>query len=404
MNIYIATQPIFDSHMNVVAYEILYRNSEENVYSATNADVASSSVVVNTFNTIGIEELTGGRPAFINFTRKLILDEVASIFPNDKLVIEIIEDVEIDEEVIAKVQELKDQGYQICLDNFEVGERYERLIPLANYVKVDFYSHSPEEIKQIIDYIDGRAQILAVKVETMEEFEDAVNQEFDFFQGYFFSKPIMHTSKDIAPFKLNYLQLIKKVNEAEINFDDVSDIISRDTTLSYKLLMLVNSVTFSMRREITNIRQAVVVLGQQGLKKWITLLALKGMSEDKPLELVRLSLIRAKFAEELAKIYAPKNEGEYFLLGLLSAIDAMMDRPMEEVLESINIADDMKLALVKKEGPYADLLKVIFAYEIADEELLTEKIEELNISRDKVFEFYLGSCHWYNEIMESIKA
>jgi EAL and modified HD-GYP domain-containing signal transduction protein len=390
--------------MNVVAYEILYRNSEENVYSATNADVASSSVVVNTFNTIGIEELTGGRPAFINFTRKLILDEVASIFPNDKLVIEIIEDVEIDEEVIAKVQELKDQGYQICLDNFEVGERYERLIPLANYVKVDFYSHSPEEIKQIIDYIDGRAQILAVKVETMEEFEDAVNQEFDFFQGYFFSKPIMHTSKDIAPFKLNYLQLIKKVNEAEINFDDVSDIISRDTTLSYKLLMLVNSVTFSMRREITNIRQAVVVLGQQGLKKWITLLALKGMSEDKPLELVRLSLIRAKFAEELAKIYAPKNEGEYFLLGLLSAIDAMMDRPMEEVLESINIADDMKLALVKKEGPYADLLKVIFAYEIADEELLTEKIEELNISRDKVFEFYLGSCHWYNEIMESIKA
>jgi EAL and modified HD-GYP domain-containing signal transduction protein len=295
-----------------------------------------------------MKEMTGGKKAFINFTRDLLLEEYATILPKDVVVVEILENVEPDEEIVAACQKLKQAGYTVAMDDFvSYEEKFEPLINLTDIIKIDFIEADAEDRKALVEMFQPRGiKLLAEKVETKEEFDQAAEMGYTYFQGYFFSKPVIISGKDIPGFKLTYLQMLQEINSPEMDFRKIEDLIKREVSVSYKLLRYINSAFFGLRRKVESIRQALALLGERNIKKWISLIALSSMGEDKPMELAASSLIRAQFCESLApKMGMRDREHDLFLMGLFSMIDAIIDRPMAEILDELSISEDIKVAL-----------------------------------------------------------
>lgn len=403
MDVFLARQPIFDRRQNVNAYEILYRSGIENSYSAIDGDKASKEVIYNTFQIFGIENLTNGKPVFINFTENLINEETATLFSKNHLVVEILETVTPSRRVIENSRALKKRGYRLALDDFIYKPEYEELINLADIIKVDFMLTDKEELLRLSADIKSRNKtLLAEKVETREEFEYAKELGFTLFQGYFFSKPEIVISKKIHPIKTTCLQLVSEANKTEINFKKVSEIISMDLSMTYNLLKMVNSAAFGFKYEIKSVRQGVVALGEREIKKWIYLVIINTIGSDEPEELTRLSLIRARFIELIAKNtrYHIQSE-ELFLLGILSLLDVILKRPMNEVLVELNATYSIKNALIHRSGEYGAIYEMILCYERGEWDKVVEYSNTLCIDFNMVAKAYMDSLVWYNQLLKS---
>ena len=310
MDVFVARQPIFDRRLNVYAYELLFRVGRENVFVDTDGDIATSSVITDSFLVIGLESLTRGRKAFINFTKNLLMDETATILPKDLLVIEILEDVMPSKGIITACKKLKDSGYVLALDDFVFEPKFTPLIKLADIIKVDFKLSGEEERRLLIQkFSSTKIKFLAEKVETQKEYEQAKEMGFSYFQGYFFSKPVIISSKDIPGNKINYLNILHEINLPEVDFNRIEGIVKHDVSVSYKLLRFINSAFFSFDAEVKSIKQALVLLGINEFRKWMSLIILKGMSEDKPKELLVISISRARFCELIAENVKLKEVG-----------------------------------------------------------------------------------------------
>lgn len=401
MDVFLARQPIFDSKQEVCAYEILYRSGLVNAYDGIDGDKASRQVIFNTFQTFGIENLTNGKPVFINFTENLINDEIATLFSKDILVVEILENVAPKEEIVKSSKFLKEMGYRIALDDFVYSEEYESLIELADIIKIDFLDSKREEIQRVSKVLIGREiKLLAEKVETREEFEYAKSLGFKLFQGYFFSKPEIVTVKKLNPIRSTALQLIDETNKAEIDFNKVSRIISRDLSLTYNLLKLVNSSAFGFRHKIKSVSHGVVALGEKEIKKWVYLVLINDMGQNKPDELTRLSLTRAKFAEELAINTRFKKQSEdMFLLGLFSLLDVILSKPLEEVLEEIQAPSMIKDAIIDEIGEVGLIYKLLISYEKGEWGNVLQYAEELNIDCELISMSYMEALVWYGKLL-----
>ena len=404
MEIFLARQPIFDPDQNVVAYEILYRSGLVNAYDGTDGDVASGQVLYNSFHTFGIKNLTNGKPVFVNFTEELINNEIATLFPTDLLVVEILEDIAPKEEIIANSKLLKEKGYKIALDDFVYSEEYEGLIELADIIKIDFLISTREEIVRVSkDLISRNIILLAEKVETREEFEFAKALGFTLFQGYFFSKPEILKTKKLQPIKATALQLVDEVNKAEVNFNNLTSIISRDLSLTYNLLKLVNTPAFGFIHRIKSVRHALVGLGEMEIRKWIYLVVVSDMGDDRPSELTRLSLIRARFGELLVEQTRLKSQSEnIFLVGMFSLLDVIINKPMEEILEEVQAPDPVKSALLNQSGELGNLYKLIIAYEKAEWDKVILFSEEFQINWQLISMAYMEATIWYNKLTETV--
>lgn len=403
MDVFLARQPIFNGNQEVFAYEILYRSSLENTYTGIDGDNATANVLINTFQTFGISNLTNGKPAFINFTEKFIKDEVALLFGKGSLVVEILETIKPNKDIIKKCKELKDKGYTLALDDFVYKPGYEPLIELADIIKVDFMNSSEIEILQLVKKVKkSNITLLAEKVETRDIFEFAKLLGFKLFQGYFFSKPEVLTSSILSPLKVNCLLLMSKVNEDNIDFDVLADIISRDLSLTYYLLKLVNSSAFGFRTKINSVKHAIVILGEIEIRKWIMLVALNGMGKDKPDEIVRLSLIRAKFAELISsKTMLSHRADDLFLAGLFSLIDVILNRPLEEILNEIKLNNDIKEVLLDGTGELSSIYNLIISYEKGSWDDIKLQAELLDIDYKEIIDSYLDTLTWYNKVINS---
>ncbi|MBU5314065.1 HDOD domain-containing protein [Tissierella carlieri] len=401
MDVFLARQPIFDSEQKVSAYEILYRSGLVNNFDGIDGDEASREVIFNTFQTFGIENLTNAKPVFINFTESLINDETATLFSKDLLVVEILEDVLPSEQVIENSKSLKEMGYKIALDDFIYKPEYEELIELADIVKIDFLLSDKEEIKRLSRDLKKRnIELLAEKVETREDFEYAKKLGFSLFQGFFFSKPEIVISKKIQPIKATCLQLVSKVNEKEIDFGKIANIVSMDLSLTYNLLKLVNSAAFGFRYRIKSVKHAVVALGEREIKKWIYLVVVNTIGEDEPDELTRLSLIRARFAELIAiNTRYKKQSEEMFLLGLFSLLDVILRRPISEVLDEVKASNVIKAALIDGNGEIGIIYKMIIAYEKAEWDEVLLYAESLDIDCYLIVKAYMDALLWYNKLV-----
>lgn len=403
MDIFLARQPIFNKNMDVYGYELLYRNNNvKNLCQFFDAKEASLEVIAASFVVIGLTKLTGGKKAFINFTEDLLQEEFATILPKEDLIIEVLEDVEPTKENVEACHNLVKAGYKIALDDFEYKAAYNNLINISSIIKVDFINSSRAACKELINkYKNSKILFLAEKIETQEDFECALAMGYSLFQGYHFCKPVILSAKKVEPFKINAIELIKLVNEDVPNFKEIAKIIENDVSLSFNLLKLINSLAFSRGTKIKSILQAVSLLGEKEIRKWITLVSIEKISSDKTKELLRLSIIRAKFCELLCHKFSLGNrKAELFLLGLFSLMDAMMDVPKEDVFLELPISEELKEALIKQTGIFADCYEIMIAYERANWGLVAQIAVKYKLSEAEIATAYYEAVKWLNNNIE----
>lgn len=398
MNVFLARQPIFDLKKQVYAYEILYRSGSQNSFTGEiEDDQASSKVVFDTFQSFGLENLTGGKPAFINFPATLIHEEIATLFPQEYLVVELLETVEPTPRIVEKCRELKELGYLIALDDFVYNPQYEDLMNLVDIIKVDFLQSSLRDIVDLkVRLRDKSVILLAEKVEAWDEFHMAVDLGFELFQGYFFSKPEIVTTGSLSPLEINYLQLINKVTQEEIDFEALSEIVTRDLALTFNLLKLVNSVYFGQRTEIKSVKQALIFLGEKEIRKWITLISLQGLAPEEFQAQVSISLIRARFAELLAQVTdLHVHQDELFLTGLFSMLDVLLKRPLPQILKEVETTAAVKEALLHGTGPFEDILTAVISYERGGWDSIGESAKTLGVDPTVLGRAYLEALQWH---------
>jgi len=403
MDIFIARQPIFDIRKKVYAYELLYRAGDENQSNVIDGDQATSSVVANTLMLIGLDSLTQGRMAFINFTRQLIENEIPTVFSNELLVVEILEDIIPDAEFMKACRNLKELGYILALDDFVLDYPYEEIVDLVDIIKVDFLLTSQRERHAIIQKYQGRnIRFLAEKVETLEQFEEAIQAGYTYFQGYFFSKPVIMKHKDIKPATFNYIKILEELDGPEPEYEDIASIIEFDVSLSYKLLRLINSAAFYSNSRVTSLKHALVMLGFKEIRKWISIVMLRELGDDKPDEIIRTCLLRGKMGEILSKQFGLKaRKTEVFLMGMFSMIDTLMNQEMEEALEMLPLEDDVKAGILGEGNQFSDLLKLVIAYEKGNWDYLFLKAKKSGLGMNIFPDAYIEAVKWASTVYES---
>ena len=408
MELFIARQPIFDRTLKVYGYEILFRGGGRNSYSGTDGDDASRIVIGNTFLKMGLQRLTGGKRAFINFTRNLFLEEVGLNLPKEMTVIEILEDVDPDPQLIEVCGRLREAGYTLALDDFVVRRRgLLPLIHLADIIKVDFLGNSDEDKASLARALAGRGQrLLAEKVETREDLELAMDCGYTYFQGFFFSKPEMISGKDIPGYKLNHLKMLEQVSRRNLEYKELAGTIQQDLSLSYKLLNYINSAYFGLRRAVSSLAQAILLLGEDEIRKWASLVILTGLGRDKPQELMIVSLARAQFCEAMAAGAGLRGkESELYMTGLLSLLDALVGRPLIDVLAEMPVSPEIKDALSGSEpNRHRKVLDLVLHYEKAQWPELSRAITELGLSSQDVVAAYLDSLDRAERILSGLSG
>ncbi len=367
-DVFVARQPIFQPDKEPYAYELLFRSSRENRSRIDDANACTLDVISGALFDVGLEELTGGRRAFVNFTRDLLVGGVPDLLPHDQVVIEVLEDVEPDEQVLAACKQLKAAGYTLALDDFVLDHEGSPLLDFADIVKVDFMGTTPEQRRRIADGLHGRGiRALAEKVETHEEFDEANDAGYAYFQGYFFAKPVIHEGHTIPTNQLVHLQVLEKVAQPEIPYAELEEVIKQDVSLTYRLMRYINSVWFGLKHKIESIHHALVWLGPREIKKWAALVSLRNLAEDKPSELLLRAMTRARMAEGLAEPAGMQPHApELFLMGMFSLIDALLDVPMEHALEKLPVSEGIRDALLGGSNKQGLIHQTITAYERAD--------------------------------------
>ena len=395
-NIYIALQPIFNEHIHLYGYELLYRKGGGVRYDGTDDDQATAELLDNFFS-IGFSRLIEGTRGFINFSAKLLLLEAPLILPPDKLVVEILERVKPDKEIIDVCRKLKERGYTLALDDFVIGSEreYSKLLQLVDIVKIECSESGIEEKKKFLKKYRNKVTFLAEKVETIEDYERARAMGFKLFQGYFFSKPAVINARAIGMLGNNLLPILGELREPEPDYNVIAGMIEKDLDLSYKLLRLANSVFSGARYTIRSIRQALVRMGTIELTRWINLMLLRSIKNNDNAELIKASLIRGKMLALFAEMTGQEEfEPDFFFTGIFSSIDALLGEDMEQIVERLPLEDRVREALLGEENFLRRPLEAVLSYESARWEEVDEFLSAVELGRDVFISLYMDAFDW----------
>jgi c-di-GMP-related signal transduction protein len=406
MDVFVARQPIFDRARQLYAYELLFRSDDvHNEFDGTESESATKQVIANSLLTIGLENVSCGKKVFLNFDHGLLMLGLHTTLPRETTVLEILESVEPTDELIAVCRELKEQGYSFALDDFVGTPRFEPLTEIAKLIKVDMRTTAkPEQERLLRTYRSRGIAMVAEKVETHEEFEWAKSAGYDYFQGYFFARPAVLRGHQIPSAKINCLRLLREMQFADLNFEQLRVIISADLSLSYKLLRFVNSALFARQGEIQSIAHSLAILGEEAIRHWAALAALPILAKDKPGELVTHSLVRARFCERVAHLANVSEHGRGFLMGLFSLLDALIDVPLEEALHQAGVGPAITAALLGKEGqggPLRDVYMLVCRYEAGDWAAVSAAASKLAIHPASIGEAYSESTLWAQQALHT---
>lgn len=396
-DIFIARQPIFDRNSEVFSYELLFRSCGDSTARFKDGSVASSQVILNAFVDMCIQDIAESRQVFVNFTREFLVGEIPLPLSSKSLVVEVLEDVVVDDAVVRGLQKLSRRGYMLALDDYIFTDDKEALFDVIDIVKIDLLGCDITKLEPEIKALQARnIKLLAEKVETHEEFELCKNMGFDFFQGFYFCKPMILTGQSIKPNRLAVLQILAKLQDSNCDISELESLVSRDVGISYKILRIINSAFYNFRREIKSVREAIVALGLKTIRDWMCIIVLTDI-EDKPQELLSQSLRRARMMQTLSLKCGYVGEVG-FITGLFSSIDAIMDLPMEVILKQLPLADNIVTALVSGEGEYGRLLQAIIRYEKGDWDNLSIK----NLGSQDLIKSYIESITWTAELFSKL--
>ena len=394
-----ARQPIFNKRKRIYGYELLFRDGMVNAFPDVDGDAATSRILSTSFLSNGIERITGRRKAFVNFTEKMITEKIPAMFPKKTIMVEILEDIEPNAAVVSACREMAKQGYTLVLDDFIYKPEMKPLLALARIVKFDFRASSIEEIEAALKEMAAyRVKLLAEKIETHEEFQKALSMGFDYFQGYFFSKPEILKSRDISPSKITLLNIMSEANREDFRITELEKFVSRDLSINYKLMRYINSAYFGMFKKVKSIKQTLVLLGSKEVRRFVSLIAMAQLVSGKPDELIRASLIRARLCENLGKETVGKDGSELFTLGLFSFIDAILNDEMGNIMEDLPLSEDIKNALTGGGGELADYLTLVSCYETGDWEKVSALAAKTGLNEEKAPELYMDAVAWADSI------
>jgi EAL and modified HD-GYP domain-containing signal transduction protein len=402
MQLFVARQPILNRKLSVVAYEMLYRSSMENTFDGTDAQIATSKVINALFYSPDGQDLLARRTAFINFPETLLLNDTPSLLPSQKTVIEVLETVDPSPEVVEACQRLRARGFKIALDDFTDTEKEHPLVPVADFIKVDFKCGDRDRWAAIAKRYGKRCQLIAEKVETIAEFHWAKDNGYTYFQGYFFARPQVSSVFEISGLKQNFLEIIRAIHAPDMNLGQLAKVIEREPTLSYKLLRLANSALFGRRHAASQVYDAMLRIGEDEVKRWLSVIVLMDLASDSASEVVVSALVRARFCELLGlEAGLDAQSGELFLLGLFSHLDVMFGRSLAEILNGLKLPDYILKPLLEPNGDdmVSRLWTTVVGYEVADWELIFPLLPALNIEPECARVIYAQAVTWADRVL-----
>lgn len=401
-----ARQPIFDGKKKLYAYELLYRDSDPNSAVFDDGDKATSSLIINYCSGILEDEESAYVKIFINLTRKLLLSDYFFPLDPNRIVVEILEDVQVDERLIERVKDLKKQGYHFALDDYAFSEEFDDLIPLVDYIKIELLHLPIEELtpkmikfeEEVLSKLKERPILLAEKIEDQTMYDLCSKLGFELFQGYFLERPLPVYGKKIDANSETALQIVAKLQQPDINIDDISRSISRDAKLSYQILKIVNSPLCRLPKKVSSLHEAVVYMGLNQIKKWAMAMVLSGNSSQAK-ELFLVLLTRARTCELISEKLNYENSASYFTVGLFSSIDAVMLADKEWLLTKLDLKEEINNALLTFEGKEGEVLKLTMELEHQD-------LENLVLLDDETQRIYYQSheraVDWANQLFKML--
>lgn len=401
VDLFIGRQPIVDRSQTVVAYELLYRAGNEDHARFDDGDLASSQVLVATFIEFGLEQIVGSKRAFINLTRPFLTGSIALPMSSEQVALEVLEDIEGDTEVLAGVCGHRKAGYPIVLDDFTWRPGIEPLLGLADIVKLDVLALPPETLEDYVPRLRARGlAVVAERVETPEMFERCLALGCEYFQGYYFCRPNVIRRHSLPANRVRVVNLLACLEDPVVSLEELERLIVQDATLSYRLLRYINSAALSLGREVESMHEAIVLLGTRTIRNWALLILYSGIDAAKPPELLKTALIRARMCERLAERYGGVNPTSAFTAGLLSTLDALLDQPMDRLLERVPLSASLKLALLGQDGALGDLLARTLDYERAHWEALRSRAVHVSVHTG----IYVEAIRWAEENSELLRT
>lgn len=391
-NIFVGRQPIYDASLEAVGYEILYRDTNRDRASFADGSAATSQVLISAFMDLGLDSLVAERLAFFNLTREFIVGDFPLPFPPEHVVLEVLEDIAADDAVTAALPRLAERGYTLALDDYIEQPELHPLLPLVEIVKVDLPMLEHTDLPSVVERLrqhDPHLRLLAEKVETKEEFERCKGLGFDYFQGWFLSRPTLIKGRTIPENRMAVLRLLAQLRDPDTTIEQLEEMISHDVSLAYRLLHYINSAYFGLRREIGSIGHAIMLVGTRTIRDWASLIVLTRL-KDKPTELFFLALVRARMCENLARLYCPEGVDQSFLTGLFSTLEALMDAPMDELLTQLPLTKPVEAALLEYAGDLGEVLQRVLDFEQGDWEPLARD----SISPKEYTNAYIEAVRW----------
>ncbi len=394
---YMGCQPILDRSQALFGHELLFRSSSKNAFSGE-GDSATRQVIDGALS-MSLDATTNAGKMFVNCTREALTEELVTLLSPQRTVLEVLETLEIDDAIYKACVTLKACGYEIALDDYTPNPAMDRLLPLADYVKLDFRACAPQELDVIRRHVAPYPlRLLAEKVETGQEFDSALQQGFSYFQGYFFAKPIMVEEQHIPPDKTICLQLLAMVTSPDCDRAMIERLIMCDSSLCLRLLRLVNSAGMGIRNSVRTVKQAMLMIGERELYKLIVVASTMRLADGCPVsnQLIVLALRRARFCELLAPA-ARQSGGEQYLIGMISAMDAMLRIPIARVLEKLPLRAEAAAVLLGNGGLAAYPLELLLAYEAQDWKTVDKLSGRMHIAENKLAETYAKAQSWASE-------
>lgn len=405
---FIGRQPILDAKQEIYGYELLFRAAGHHTTAQFESQAqASASVIATALSDFGLQDVLGDKFGFLNITDKVLHSEMLELLPIEQSVLEILENIELDDNVRLRCSELKDQGFKIALDDHIYNPDHANFYRLVDIIKVDIMATDPEELPKIAAALRKYpVQLLAERVESVEVFEKCLAYGFELFQGYFFERPIIIRQQRIDPSGIAMMKLLQQLCE-DWDINEIEETFRENPSLTFNLLKLVNSVMIGLREKIKNIRHAIMLLGINHLRRWVQLAMFAG-KDDRGLNspLLEMAAVRGRLMEILVMQRTHQERTSdmvetAFLTGILSLLDALYETPMEHVVESLNLSEDMADALLRREGPYGTLLLLAEKLEKTDFEAVQELLDNLSISLDQLLAAQLDAFNWRNSINQS---
>jgi EAL and modified HD-GYP domain-containing signal transduction protein len=399
----VARQPILDRDRKVFGYDLSFQALPGAAADPATADYATARVISDGLLAIGLDNLIDGRKAFVNVGRHLLLEGIPEILPPNRVVIELSADVEADADVLAACRQLREAGYSLAVDDFVLNEWTADLVPLANFLKIDFAAVDGEAQTQIAAERGAKAAtLIAKKVETLDTFERASREGYTYFQGFFFGRPLILQGRDVPGHKLAHLRLLQALNDPDLSVHQLENLIKHDAALCYRILRTVNSAAFALQTTVHSIREALVLLGRDTVRRWASLWALAGLNESAHGELIVMSTTRARCCELLgASLGGEEAASEGFLVGMCSLLDAILGRPMEAILSDLPLADETRAALLGEDNPTRRLLDCAIAYERGEWDRCAEVSQRAGVKLTSLPVAFADALRWSRELQKA---